>query len=110
MKWTTMSDKAINLSLGQFIREHRLRQNRTQKELATDAGISRMALNFFENGENSSLLTFIRLLRALNLLEILDCFSVEQQISPLALAKKEAKKKQRASGKTDTGIKIKSDW
>jgi len=105
-----MSDTAIVRSLGLFIREHRVRQNKTQAVLAEEAGISRMALSFFENGENSSLITFISLLRALNLLYALDTFVIEQQISPLQLARMQKAKRTRASGKAKKTGETKSDW
>ncbi|MCX6303050.1 MAG: helix-turn-helix transcriptional regulator [Bacteroidia bacterium] len=107
---TSMSNSAIVRSLGSFIREHRIRQNKTQAELAGEAGISRMSLNFFENGENTSLITFISLLRALNLLYTLDAFVTEQQISPLQLARMLIAKRSRATGTSKKTGKVKSDW
>jgi transcriptional regulator with XRE-family HTH domain len=107
---TSMSDSAIVQSLGSFIKEYRIRQNKSQTELANNAGVSRMTLSFFENGKNSSLLTFIQLLRALNILYTLDTFTIEQQVSPLLLAKQEKMKRQRAGRTEKKVIKTKSDW
>ena len=110
INWISMSDTAVIESLGLFIREHRIRQNKTQAELANEAGVSRMALSRFENGENSGLITFVSLLRALNLLYTLDAFTIEQQISPLQLAKTGKSKRSRASGSTGKTDITKSGW
>jgi hypothetical protein len=69
-----------------------------------------MALNFFENGENTSLITFISLLRALDLLYTLDAFVIEQQISPLQLARMQKAKRSRATGTPKKTGKIRSEW
>jgi len=96
---TAMSDKAINSLLGGFVRQSRTRQNKTQEQLSAEAGIARSTLSLFEKGENSSLLVFIRLLRALNLLHLLDEFRIREQLSPLQLAKIQAKKRLRVRQK-----------
>lgn len=85
--WNALSDRAINGLLGGFVRQSRIRQNKTQEQLAGEAGIARSTLSLFEKGENSSLLVFIRLLRALNLLHLMDEFRIREQLSPLQLAK-----------------------
>lgn len=95
--WYSMSDHAIIRELATFIRETRLRKNYTQNDLALRAGIHRTTLNEFEQGLRGSLTTFIQLLRALNELEALDVFEIPTTISPIQMAKLEAKKRQRAS-------------
>lgn len=90
-----LSDKAINSLLGGFIRQSRIRQNKTQEQLAGEAGIVRSTLSLLEKGENSSLVVFIRLLRALNLLHLLDEFRIREQLSPLQLAKLQHKQRKR---------------
>lgn len=96
--WYTMSDSAILKELAVFIKQVRLKKNYKQNALAEKAGIHRVTLSEFENGERSiSLLTFIELLRALNELELLEAFKTQTTISPLEMIKLEAKKRQRAS-------------
>jgi transcriptional regulator with XRE-family HTH domain len=98
--WYGMSDNAILKQLAGFVKQVRLRKNYKQSELAERSGIHRVTLSEFEKGDRSiSLLTFIELLRALNELELLDAFKTQAIISPLQIAKLEAKKRQRASGK-----------
>jgi transcriptional regulator with XRE-family HTH domain len=98
--WNGLSDRVVNELLGGFIRQSRLRQNKTQEQLAREAGIARSTLSLFENGDNSSLLVFIQLLRALNLLYLLNEFQIREQLSPLQLAKIEHSKRQRVKPKS----------
>ena len=104
-----VSDFALVKMIGAFIKHHRLLQNKTQKELAFQAGVSRSTLSLLEKGEKVNLSTLIQVLRVLNLLYILDVFKIETQVSPIVLAKLEKQKKQRASNK-DKQQKPKSDW
>jgi len=97
--WTATSDTAIMEKMGAFVRHHRLLQNKTQEQLAREAGIVRSTLSLFERGENTSLLVFIQLLRSLKLLNLLREFQVRQQVSPLQLAKLEQSKRLRARQK-----------
>ena len=74
----------------------------------------RSTLSLFERGQNTSLLVFIQLLRALKLLNLLNGFQFRQQISPLQLARLEQKKKMKSRARhTGAGAKnktAKSDW
>ncbi len=109
--WYAMSDPAILEVLGNFIRQTRLQQNKTQQQVAAAAGINRSTMVQIENGGGGTLLSFIQILRALEQLQVLQSFEVKQQLSPLQLAKIDQKKRQRASNKKDAVIeKPKSDW
>jgi len=105
-----ISDPALMKRIGFFIRHHRLEQNKSQSQLAEEAGINRSTLSQFENGMNSNLLTFIQLLRALNMLQILDAFAIETQISPLQLARMDKLKRIRAGRREKGKNKPDSDW
>jgi transcriptional regulator with XRE-family HTH domain len=91
------SDKAILASMGGWIKETRLRQNKTQQELADAAGINRSTLIQMESGAGGGLLTFVQILRALDQLYIFKNFEITEQISPLLLAKMQRKKRKRAT-------------
>ncbi len=109
-KLIAMSDIALVEMIGEFIKHNRLEQNKSQLQLAREAGINRSTLSQFENGTGSNLLTLIAILRALKLLSLLKVFLIEQKISPIQLARMEQSKRIRASRKPDGDSKPKSDW
>ncbi len=77
-----------------------MEQNITQDELSAAAGISRSTLSLLERGETVTLSTLIQVLRILDQLQILSAFEVRESISPLAMAKLQREKRQRARGKS----------
>jgi transcriptional regulator with XRE-family HTH domain len=66
------TDEAISVELGTRIARARLARNRTQEQLATEAGIGTATLERLEAGRPSNLSTLIRVLRVLDLLDVLD--------------------------------------
>jgi transcriptional regulator with XRE-family HTH domain len=107
--WIAMSDSAIVGQIGAFIKNERLNSNKTQAQLAKEAGINKWTISQIENGEPITLLSLIQIMRALHILHLLDIFSIRQEISPIALAKKAQQKRQRARN-TDNDTTKKSDW
>jgi len=101
VNWISMSDKALTELIGNFVKHHRLNQNKTQDEVSVAAGISRSTLSLLERGETVSLSTVIQVLRTLDLLYIMDVFQVKNEISPIEYAKLQKKKKKRARNKMD---------
>src|SRR5450432_4092367 len=97
--WYEMSDSAILEIMGEFIKETRLQQNKTQQQLATASGIDRFTIARIENGKGGTLKSFIQLMRSLEQLQIFQRFLVQPQISPLELAKLEQNKRRRARNK-----------
>ena len=72
--------------LGGQVRRLRLRQNRTQSELAIAANISLSALKTLELGRGSSVRTLIQVTRALDRSEWLSAFSPpEPSVSPMQM-------------------------
>src|ERR1700740_1372293 len=96
INWKSTTDNSVIEILGNYIRHHRLEQNKSQAQLADEAGIDRTTLVEFEKGRRANLITFIQLLRALGLLHVMEQFVVQQQISPLQLAELDQAKRQRA--------------
>lgn len=94
-----MSDKAIAIQIGSFIKHQRIAQNKTQDVLAKAAGISRSTLSLLERGETVTLATFIQVLRVLDQLHFLEHFTIQEFVSPILLAKQEKYKRKRASSK-----------
>ena len=100
--WSSMSDAALSEVIGNFVKHHRLQQNKTQKETSKAAGISRSTLSLLERGETVTVTTLIQVLRTLDLLHIMEAFKrpdALQEISPLAYAKLQKNKRQRARSK-----------
>jgi hypothetical protein len=56
------------------------------------------------------MITFIQLLRAMDLLHTLEAFTVQKQVSPLELAKKNEDRRQRASKSQDQVEEPSVDW
>jgi transcriptional regulator with XRE-family HTH domain len=96
--WVQMTDLAIVEQIGRFIKHTRLSKNKTQEQLATASGLSRWTISQIENGESVTLTSLIQLLRALDVLFVLDNFDVNEDISPLAYAKLKKEQRERASG------------
>ena len=111
--FNAQSNNAFLVMIGAFIRHHRLNQDKSQSQLATESGINRSTLIELEKGKRANMLTLIQILRALHLLSILEVFRVEQHISPLQLAEMEMAKRKRASKIKPGSARVqknKSDW
>ncbi|MDD2983522.1 MAG: helix-turn-helix transcriptional regulator [Crocinitomicaceae bacterium] len=108
----TMSDASFINSIGRFIKSNRLKQNKTQGEIADSAGISRSTLSLLERGQTVTIATLIQVLRVLDLLSVMDVFETSDEISPLAYAKLIKKQRKRASSKSKKTVKVKEelDW
>src|SRR5665647_2741167 len=99
--WNESSDTALQAMIGQFIQQSRIRQNKSQQEVANASGINRSTLSQIENGRGGTLLTLIQILRVLDQISFLKVFKVEEKASPLYLAKMEMKKRRRSRKTND---------
>ncbi|PCJ95770.1 MAG: transcriptional regulator [Flavobacteriaceae bacterium] len=97
--WVEMNDSSLIEVIGTYVQHHRLNQNKSQNNVAKAAGISRSTLSLLERGEKITLNSLIQVLRALNLLHIMDVFKIKNEISPIAYAKLQKNKRQRARNK-----------
>ena len=104
-----MSDAALAQTIGTFVKHHRLAQNKTQEEVANAANISRSTLSLLEKGEAITVPTLLQVLRILDLLNIMNSFKIQEEISPLELPKQEQQRRQRARNKDKDNNK-QSDW
>lgn len=98
MNYSLMSDKAIAEVLGERIRTWRLRINLTQQQLADATALSLNVIKSLESGKGK-LSSVIAVLREFRLLDDLDAFIREPGVSPLQLAKRQGKTRQRATGR-----------
>jgi len=104
------SDDAILKNFGTQLRQMRLNKNLTQIELSELSGLSRSAISDLENSGTGSMSSFIKVLRALEKLEILNHFISEALISPIQIAKLKGKTRKRASGAKKSNNNEKSTW
>ena len=100
IQWNAMSDQALAEFIGNFVRSKRIEQNKTQAQLAHDAGISRSTLALLEKGSSTSLSALLQVLRMLNQLHVLAAFETTTLISPLQFVKEAEKKRRRVRGRS----------
>ena len=111
--WHFAEDNTLAKQIGDFVKHHRMSQNKSQDELASSAGLSRTTLSMLERGQGVTLGSLLRVLRILDQLHVMDQFVVEPALSPIALAKLETKTRERASPnilKGKAGEDTKSTW
>lgn len=93
--WTGKSNMAIMEEIGSRLKEYRIRKNLQQKELAVNAGVGLDTVVRLERGSNISTEKFIRILRALDMLENIEEFIPEPPISPILMRDLKGKKRYR---------------
>lgn len=108
--FTSLSDQAILNEMGNFIQQKRISMEITQKDLAERAAISRSTLSLMERGESISLINFIKILRILDALYVLQSFKVVEELSPLQLIKGEKTKRKRVSSRNQTNDENDLGW
>ena len=106
----TNSDDILLENLGSQIKQMRLNKNLTQKQLRELSGLSRSAISDLENKGTGSIISFIRILRALDKLDILNHFITAAPVSPIQIAKLKGKTRRRASGNKSPDKNEKSEW
>lgn len=77
-----LTDLDIAKRIGAILKSMRLRQNITQSNLAESAGVSLSTLKKIENGDICSFDSFLRLLRTLRKLDVLQPLVEEEQLTP----------------------------
>lgn len=103
MKFTGYeSEKIILKELGNRIRQYRISMDHTQAELAEKCGISMSTEVRIENGEDSKMSNYIKIMAALGLIENFDMLLPEEQPDYKALFEDRQVRKRvgRASKKT----------
>lgn len=99
MELYSKSNSAILRALGARLRSGRLAANLTQQMLARQSGVSLNTVRNAEDGQNVSLDTLVNLLRALNMLPLLQYLLEDEGPSPVDLAQRDGQRRQRASGR-----------
>lgn len=99
------SEKMILQELGNRIKQHRISMDMTQLELAEKSGISISTEMRIENGEDSKLSNYIKILAVLGFVENFELLIPEEQLDYKALfeertVRKRASKKRNSSATT----------
>ena len=100
-----LTDLDIAKRIGANLKSLRLRQNITQSNLAESAGVSLSTLKKIENGDICSFDSFLRLLRILRKLDVLQPLVEEKQLTPneyweyINSAKRKVRKRAGRTGK-----------
>lgn len=93
------TDSVVLTELGTRLARTRLERNTSQEQLAVEAGVSKSTVERLESGRDVKLASFIRILRALGLLERLDSLLPEPLPSPIERLKLHGRRRQRAGGR-----------
>lgn len=106
---TKISPEALAEALGERLKQARLNSDLTQTEVASLAGVSRKTVLNAEKGR-VQLEALIAILAALDLTSHLDNFLPEQPLSPIQLAKRQGRQRQRASGQRKSSSNGDPQW
>lgn len=96
INWSELSDNAVLEQIGRFVQQSRLKQNKSQQQIADAAGVNRSTLSQIENGKGGTMISLIQILRVLGQLSFVKAFQIEDRPSPMYLATLEMKKRKRA--------------
>ena len=107
--WYSLSDLTLTETIGAFVKNQRIQRNLSQESVANSANISRSTLSLLERGQTVTLTTLLQVLRTLDLLHVMDAFRVQEQFSPLALAKIQQAQRKRGSGSKNRDDK-ENEW
>ena len=97
--FSASSSEAITAALGQRLDEIRLARNINQADLARAAGVSRSTLTRIAEGRGVSLDSFVRVVKALGLVDHLATLLPDPGVRPVELAANRGKPRRRARGK-----------
>ena len=105
-----MTDEAILEQLGERLAKRQIRLDLTQADLARQAGVGRSTVERMEAGHSTQMVSFVRVLRVLELLSPFMDAVPEPGLSPMQLIRNRHKVRQRASRKRDSPDEIAADW
>lgn len=82
-----MTDEEILKKIGAKLKEIRLEVNMKQKELSEKSGLSMFSISQMETGHNTSVLSLVQVLKALDRMDMLEPFMKEREVDPELLAR-----------------------
>lgn len=87
-----LSEEAVFAELGERLRRHRKHRKLSQAQLARDSGLGVATLRRIEDGKDSQLGSWLKILRALDLVASIDALLPETIRSPMAEARADRKR------------------
>jgi transcriptional regulator with XRE-family HTH domain len=107
----TLTDQAVLEEIGRRLAKQRLSISKSQTELANECGLARRTIQYAEAGKSIQSESFIRILRGLGLLDVLEAVLPDQNISPMDMLKLKSKERQRVAKKCELEqAKDASEW
>lgn len=105
-----MTDAAVRAELGARLERMRLDRNLSQQQLAGEAGVSRHTVLRIEGGHSVTLTAFLRVLRALELLDALELLVPEPVPSPIEALERQGRRRRRASSSSSDSADASAPW
>ena len=105
-----LADEAVLAEIGRRISSRRVEFNLTQAEVAREAGVAKRTLERVEGGASSQTLSFVRILRTLDLIANLDSMIPEPVPRPMDMLRQNRKIRVRASKKQDDIMQDRNPW
>ena len=96
-----LTDAEILTEIGSRLRSYRLQQNVTVATVAKRAGLNPNTVVNAEGGKNPRMMTVLRLLRVYGRIESVNAFLPSPPVSPLQLASRRGRPRQRARTRLD---------
>jgi transcriptional regulator with XRE-family HTH domain len=92
-----LTDDAVLKEIGERLERQRIEAGLTQASLAAQSGIAKRTLERIEAGRSAELVTLLRLLRTLKLVDGVETLVPDPPTSPIALLKHEGRQRKRVS-------------
>jgi transcriptional regulator with XRE-family HTH domain len=96
----SLTDAAVLEELGKRLARARISSSLTQADLANRAAVGKRTVERIESGKSVQLLSLIRVLRVLGLLEAFDAIAPEEGPSPMEMLERRGKVRRRVSSRT----------
>ena len=94
----------LETELGSQARDLRIRQNISQQELASQAGVALNSVKNLEAGKGATITSLVKILRSLGRADWLLTLAPEVSISPLQMLKSKSKRQRASRKRGDTHV------
>jgi transcriptional regulator with XRE-family HTH domain len=99
-----LTDATVLKELGRRLARARIAASLTQADLADRASVGKRTVERIEAGGSVQLVSLIRVLRALNLLETLDVMTSDEGPGPMEMLERRGKVRRRVSSSRKAGV------